>query len=1036
MHDDAVQIDVLSRFAVRRDGREVPPADFGGRLVRRLVRVLAVQRGRVVTRDALIEALWGEQAPADPAANLNVLVNRARRALGDAELIQTVAGGYLLRDGAGVVVDAEVFETRVREARADLDAGDAGRALAGSEAALAQWSGGEPLAEDAYDDWATPHRERLRRARQEALEVGAEAALASGATRRAAALAQEAVAEQPLREAAHLLLVRALAAGGDHAAALTAYDRLRRALAEELGIDPSPAAAQLQQRLLRGEPVGATAVARPTPPRFVGRDGELATLVRVVRRGEVALLAGRAGSGKSRLLAELTARTPGTVLHARAVLPERETPWSLARALLQAAVDHGVDIEALVPGRTAAALADLLPGLDAAGTAPLEPRTWRALVLQGGVRVLEAAGAAVLVVDDLQWADATSLDLLALHAARRESGAIVLAFRPQEVPAASRFLAEVKATTRAQDVSLAPLPQGAVAELVASEDVAAVLAAHTDGTPFAVLEAVRELDEAGVLAADAAGRWRPTTADAADLARAAALAGQQRALWVRVERLGAPERELLGLLALLGRPATPALLGAATTHDVLEALGGLGQAELVRHDGPAFAPAHDLVSETVRDRLDPVERARLHARLAGALRAAEAPAEELARHLQGAGDLQAAADAYVAAARDRLDRFADPEAEQLAHEGLAASPHREARAALLEVRAEVRARRGDYGDAQTDLGDALAVTTEGAARSRLLTRMAGLVSGADDLLRARDLAQLALAEAGDDLGARARALYQSALVEMNLESPEVANARYDEALQLFEQLGDAAGVADIHDARAMVRFMGGDVTGGVEAFDRVARLFADSGNLLRVVTPRTVGGHGKGFLGRPEEGLHDIEAALQLARTLGYAEGEALSLWQYSETLLHAGRPREALEAAEAAVATARRIGHRGWLAPSLLALALAQRAVGDAAAAETTCREALPTSRNLPLFICWAHARLASLLIARGALEEAASHVAEALATGPGLTQYEARLAQCELAVARGDPDANELLGHAEELAVKGGHLISATRLSELRGG
>ena len=312
--------------------------------------------------------------------------------------------------------------------------------------------------------------------------------------------------------------------------------------------------------------------------------------------------------------------------------------------------------------------------------------------------------------------------------------------------------------------------------------------------------------------------------------------------------------------------------------------------------------------------------------------------------------------------------------------------------------------------------------------------MAALASGADDLVHAGDLVHLALTEAGDDAGARARALHQAALLEMNLDEAERADAHYREALELFEQVGDAAGVADIHDARAMARFMGGDICGGVEAFDRVARLFADSGNLLRVVTPRTVGGHGKGFLGRPEEGLHDIEAALHLARSLGYAEGEALCLWQYSETLLAAGRPAEALEAAGSAAATARRIGHRGWLAPSLLALAMAQHACGDAAAAEATCREALPVCRNLPGFISWAHARLAHLLIARGALDEAAAHVDEALATGWGLTRYEARRVQCELAVARCDPDAEQLLAEAERLAVEGGHLLSAGQLRALR--
>ncbi len=113
-----MEIDLLGRFAVRRGGRAVETAEFGGRRVRQLVRILAAERGRVVSRDALIEALWGEQLPADPATNLNVVVNRARRALGEPEVLQTASGGYVLQSGTDVLVDVERFEELVDQARA------------------------------------------------------------------------------------------------------------------------------------------------------------------------------------------------------------------------------------------------------------------------------------------------------------------------------------------------------------------------------------------------------------------------------------------------------------------------------------------------------------------------------------------------------------------------------------------------------------------------------------------------------------------------------------------------------------------------------------------------------------------------------------------------------------------------------------------------------------------------------------------------------------------------------------------------------
>ncbi len=75
------EVRLLGRFSVRRGGEEIPPGEFGGRLVRTLLRVLVTRRGRFTPTDLLAEVLWGERLPADPSGNLKVLVNRARRAL-------------------------------------------------------------------------------------------------------------------------------------------------------------------------------------------------------------------------------------------------------------------------------------------------------------------------------------------------------------------------------------------------------------------------------------------------------------------------------------------------------------------------------------------------------------------------------------------------------------------------------------------------------------------------------------------------------------------------------------------------------------------------------------------------------------------------------------------------------------------------------------------------------------------------------------------------------------------------------------------
>src|SRR3954454_11071337 len=103
-----VYLQLLGRFQVHRDGEEIPAAAFGGRKVRTLLRVLAVRRPDLVSYDALADALWADQPPVDPAANLNVLVTRARRALADPATVITGSGGYAL--GAGSVDAAEFLD--------------------------------------------------------------------------------------------------------------------------------------------------------------------------------------------------------------------------------------------------------------------------------------------------------------------------------------------------------------------------------------------------------------------------------------------------------------------------------------------------------------------------------------------------------------------------------------------------------------------------------------------------------------------------------------------------------------------------------------------------------------------------------------------------------------------------------------------------------------------------------------------------------------------------------------------------------------
>ncbi len=1034
----SLELRLLGRFAVLRDGVEIAAADFGGRKVRALLRILATRRGTFVSHDLLTEMLWPDRRPADPVANLQVLVNRARRVLGDPGVVRTGPGGYALADGDSLTVDAERFLAAVERARRQQDAQ---QAHAGYRTALAEWRG-DPLAEDTYDDWAADYRQHLHRVRLSALDGAARAAAELGEYDEAAQLAATAVEAEPLRESSLLLLVRALAAAGDPVAALDGFDTYRQRLADELGLDPSAEAAAVQQQLLAGasRPTRSRSSARApadfTELPFVGREDVVRQVLDAVTgpSGATVVLEGVSGVGKSRLLSVLARRTPTLVV--RAYLAERTEPWSLARTLLRELLAVDATFADRLPTPLRGAMATVLPELEPA-PGPVDPESRRALVREAALRLLDAAGA-VVAVDDLQWADPSSLAMLEAGRARLAALRLVLAVRPEELAdadAVRELLGRLPVNLR---LRLREFDAQQIGALVDDRGLAVTLAADTDGTPLAVGEVLRALAAEGLVVRPGGERWEPI--DPSVVARAGELgrAGKERAIGRRADAQPAEVRTLLECLALLGRETPSSVVAEAAGADetgVLDGLTRLAHDGLVRPGDLGWATAHDMVTEALVSRMPAEHRAALHGRLAAALERVHADAAEVARHWRGAGDGGRAATAYAAAAVRALESFAHEEAIGLVDEGLALATDSSLEARLREVRGGARARIGDIPGAREDLRVALGAQPTGPDRARLLGALAMVASGADDLVRAAELAELAIVEAGADPSAEAQALEVASVLDMNLARPERSAARSAEALARYRGLGDARGVARVLDARAMARFLGGDIRGGIEELRRSGDRFEDSGELLRVVTPRSTSGHALVFAGRPVEGLALSLAALELARQLGYPEGEAYALWHCAEAAAASGRSEESSSYAKEALATATRIGHRGWTATGWRAVGIAAEAGGDLGAALAAYRSSLALSEHLDLFASWAASRIASVLARQGELDAAEPMVSRALSTGPPLAHYEARLAEVELARARGSSSAVTLAREALSKARAGGWQQGVERLEEQAG-
>jgi DNA-binding SARP family transcriptional activator len=246
---------ILGPLEVVDDGRMVV---LGGSKQRALLAVLLLRANEVVSRDRLIEDLWGERAPETASTALHGYVSQLRKALEprrgqeEHQLLITRAPGYLLR------VDPERFDLRrferlVREAKSELAEGDA-RAAAGTLAkALALWRG-PPLAELGSAPFISVESLRLQELRLSALEERIEAELSLGHHVDIVGELETLVAEHPLRERLRGQLMLALYRCGRQAEALETYRRSRQTLVEELGIEPGIELQQLEKAILNHDP--------------------------------------------------------------------------------------------------------------------------------------------------------------------------------------------------------------------------------------------------------------------------------------------------------------------------------------------------------------------------------------------------------------------------------------------------------------------------------------------------------------------------------------------------------------------------------------------------------------------------------------------------------------------------------------------------------------------------------------------------------------------------------------------------------------
>ncbi|ONI91794.1 hypothetical protein ALI144C_00695 [Actinosynnema sp. ALI-1.44] len=614
--------------------------------------VLAMRRDQVVTREELVRAVWGGEAPATADGSVHTYMSGLRRVLepdrprgAASTVLPSEPPGYRL-DLPQDALDAAVFDTLSAQARTALDRGDPAAALTTAAQALNMWHG-EPLA-GLPGPFAADQRVRLADVRFALLETHAEAGLATGRHAELVAELTTLVAQHPLHEGLRGLLMIALYRSGRQADALDHFREARQALDSELRSRPSERLAEIHQQILVNDPalawadVPAAPVAKRTPmPRrraskFVNRDKEAARLRAALARlidghGGLVWVDGEPGIGKSELLttglAELD--TSGVQL-----------AWTSGDELAQRfplqVILHclGVDAASADPRRArvaelaggAASRGDLLGGGD--------NRHAVADATVALVRQLCTDGPLAIVIDDMQWVDETSM--LVWDRLARQTGhlplLLVAACRPLPRTPALQAMRDTVAREGGALLRLAPLSDSQVSQLLQGLLNATPgpglgqLAAHAAGNPLYVEELVDALvREHGLRVAS--GVADASTAPTMSLVSA---------LEHRLGFLSPDAVDVLRRASLLGTEFRVDELSTVLAKAPVEFLAAIEEAAtagVLVADGERMAFRHPLIRQALYEGMVPALRAALHRQAAEALDRVGAPVATVAGHL-------------------------------------------------------------------------------------------------------------------------------------------------------------------------------------------------------------------------------------------------------------------------------------------------------------------------------------------------------------------------------------------------------------------
>lgn len=975
-----LRVALLGAPEAQRDGRRVLFA------TRKSLALLAylVAEPRVHARSSLAALFWPESDDERAHAALRRTLARLKDAIG---LEYLVADRDILRfvPGAAVAVDLEAVRVAWEIARSAKALTAAQTSSLRDAIALDRGPFLDGLSlPDApeFDDWASLQRETWHRRLSVVMHRVSDWQASGGDVVSARDTALRWIAHDRYDETAHRRLIQLHLAAGDRAAALRAYESYRQILATELRAAPGEEIVELAKRA-RSARGPAPSVARSTPLGdastkllpLVGRSDEHRRLVAALRSVElggpqIVSIEGEAGIGKSRLVDEFLhwAATSADVVFGRAFEAGNPLPYHPIVEGLRERLTRESDPRALLSSVWLAELSRILPEL---GERLPDLRPPRAQALpEASVRLFDAVarlGAAlaarrplVLAVDDLHWADGSTLDLLryCIRAWGEKQSPILLllTIRSEEIrpdSALAAWLAGVArdcATTRLtlepigfEDTRRVVLAAHVDQSVEWSEALARRLFAATRGHPLFLVETLRHLREGG---------------DDSALAP-----GVRAVVRARLDRLSGVDRRALAAGAVLGDGFSVEVVRAVADLDEEEAVGAIEELltrRLVRAENEHYRFSHDYVRQVAYDETSEPRRRMLHCRAVAALDAVRAPAAERLRHARLGGmrtrafhlALEAGSQAFeVLAARGAIEYY--ELARSLAESDSALAPR------------DLERLFSRLGRAY-ELSDRLADATE--TYRQMLRRARELGDRAFECAALNALGSVSLRAGGDPM--RAHALIEDArhlaemigageaLAEAHLRLGEIAMYAADfprmtehlgRALAEARRLGLREVIAQSLSTASYLGMQEGRWDDVLRQAEEARAIYVAEGNrALEADSLALLAGAHLGA-GQYDLGIAAARRVMEIAREIENLWGQANGAKELALGLIERGDYAEALAVAEEGVAAARRADFPPLIAMNLTQLGAARRALFDLPAAVAAHAEALAIAQSSP---------------------------------------------------------------------------------------